>query len=230
MHADIENLGESAWLVSLAGRIDPAINSQVHALVAALRQADLHGVDDVLPAYASALLHHHLTSPGAIQALGQQVRTLIQALPEHADAPDGRLHHIPVCYDQAHGADLGELASACAMSPEEVVKRHSAPEYRVAMTGFAPGFPYLLGLDPRLATPRRDTPRTHVPTGSVGIAGAQTGIYPGPLPGGWQLIGCTPDRLFDPDNHEHPCLLEPGDRVRFEPIDADRFDRLQHPC
>src|SRR5699024_6554932 len=130
-------------------------------------------------------------------------------------------HDVPVCYGAEFGPDLAALAKAHGMTEAQVIEVHTAPTYRVAMTGFAPGFPYLLGLDERLATPRRETPRTRVADGSVGIAGRQTGMYPGELPGGWQLIGRTPLALFDATAADRPCLLTPGDEVRFRAIDAE---------
>jgi KipI family sensor histidine kinase inhibitor len=123
---------------------------------------------------------------------------------------------IPVCYGLEYGPDLDAVAAHCGLSPDEVIARHTAAEYRVYMLGFSPGFPYLGGLDPNIAAPRRETPRIKVPAGSVGIAGMQTGIYPLESTGGWQIIGRTPMRLFDP-GLEEPCLLRPGDRLRFVP-------------
>ena len=148
-------------------------------------------------------------------------------------APDGRpaprdiraMVEIPVCYGGEFGEDLDAIAARADISIDEVIARHTQAEYTVAMLGFAPGFPYLLGLDPALHVPRRANPRTRVPAGSVAIGGAQTGIYPRELPGGWNLIGRTPLALFDADR-EPPCLLAPGDRVRFRAIDADEFRRL----
>jgi KipI family sensor histidine kinase inhibitor len=121
---------------------------------------------------------------------------------------------IPVAYGGEAGPDLESAAAELGMTPTQLAQRHAAGEYTVAMIGFAPGFPYLLGLDPALALPRLPTPRTAVPAGSVGIGGAQTGIYPRESPGGWRVIGCTPLALFDPAR-EPPALLAPGDRVRF---------------
>jgi KipI family sensor histidine kinase inhibitor len=124
------------------------------------------------------------------------------------------LHDIAVHYGGEHGPDLDALAEHAGLPSRDVIELHAAGEYRVAMLGFSPGFPYLLGLDPRLAMPRLDTPRTRVPAGSVGIGGAQTGIYPQSGPGGWRIIGRTTLALFDP-LHDPPTLLAPGDRVRF---------------
>ncbi|HET7269425.1 MAG TPA: 5-oxoprolinase subunit PxpB [Oleiagrimonas sp.] len=230
MDARIETLGDTALLLHVGDGMDRQASARVHALTRAVREADPDGLDDIVPAYASVLLRHHLTTTKATDALHQQIRELIAGLPDQADTATGHLHRIEVCYSGDYGSDLAELASACGMSADEVVKRHCAPEYQVAMTGFAPGFPYLIGLDPALATPRRDTPRTRVPAGSVGIAGPQTGIYPSELPGGWQLIGRTPLRLLDADHADQPCLLEPGDRVRFESIDASQFKHRDPSC
>jgi KipI family sensor histidine kinase inhibitor len=129
---------------------------------------------------------------------------------------------IPVCYGGEFGPDLDALATHAKLSAAEAVARHCATEYRVAMLGFAPGFAYLLGLDTALHMPRRVAPRVRVPAGSVAIGGAQTGIYPHELPGGWQIIGRTPLTLFDAAR-EHPALLAPGQRVRFCAIGADEF-------
>jgi inhibitor of KinA len=134
---------------------------------------------------------------------------------------------IPVCYGGAFGPDLAVVAAQARLSLEEVIARHAAPNYLVHMIGFAPGFPYLGGLDARLATPRKAAPRPLVPAGSVGIAGGQTGIYSLPTPGGWQLIGRTPLRLFDPARSQ-PSLLRAGLRLRFVPISKAEFQRLQH--
>jgi inhibitor of KinA len=134
---------------------------------------------------------------------------------------------IPVCYGGDFGPDLDLVASHAQLTPAEVIARHAAPEYLVYMVGFAPGFPYLGGLDAGLATPRRTQPRPLVPAGAVGIAGAQTGIYSLPTPGGWQLIGRTPRRLFDPGRNQ-PSLLQAGDRLRFVPISEAEFQQLRH--
>jgi inhibitor of KinA len=133
---------------------------------------------------------------------------------------------IPVCYGGAFGPDLAFVAQHAQLTPDEVVARHSAPNYLVHMIGFTPGFPYLGGLDERLATPRLASPRAQVPAGTVGIAGAQTGIYSVPTPGGWQLIGRTPLQLFNPA-WDAPSLLRAGQHLRFVPISAAEYARLQ---
>ena len=130
--------------------------------------------------------------------------------------PESRNIDIPVVYGTAAGPDLGEVARHAGLTEKQVVELHASVDYVVWFLGFQPGFPYLGGLPEQLATPRRDEPRLQVPAGSVGIGGAQTGIYPLATPGGWQLIGHTPLPLFDPDRDE-PVLLRPGDTVRFIP-------------
>ncbi len=231
MPIDSEPMGEAALLLRLGDDMDAAVNARVHAVAAAIRQAGTDAVTDIVPAYASVLVRHRPLAPQARASLHRQLLALADEAAAATPSTEGESHEIPVCYDDGHGPDLASLARARGLTIRQVVERHTAPTYRVAMTGFAPGFPYLLGLDERLATPRRETPRTRVAAGSVGIAGRQTGIYPGELPGGWQLIGQTPLALFRPDDADRPCLLQPGDRVRFRAIDAARFEALREdPC
>ena len=223
-----EPFAEDALLLRFDHRIDAAINARVHAAVAAL-QRDMPLLECV-PAYASVLLRfdplawRDTSAADPHRTLEQAVRTALGAgetLP-----PSPREREIPVCYGGAHGPDLAEVAQHLGLPIGEVIARHVAADYRVAMLGFAPGFPYLLGLDPTLAMPRRRDPRQRVPAGSVAIGGAQTGIYPDQLPGGWQLIGRTPLRLFD-ISATPPSLLGAGDRVRFRAIDEDELRHLE---
>ncbi len=222
-----EPLAEDALLLRFGERIDADLNDRVHAAAACLRQR-LPELECV-PAFASLLLRFDplawrgLHGEPGHRRLQAAVVTALDEYPAMTETP--REVHIPVCYGGAGGADLDEVAAHCGLRLEEVIARHTAVDYRVAMLGFAPGFPYLLGLDPRLAMPRRADPRQRVPAGSVAIGGSQTGIYPDVLPGGWQLLGCTPLRLFDA-HRAAPALLAPGDRVRFVAIDADAFAAL----
>jgi KipI family sensor histidine kinase inhibitor len=180
----------------------------VHRLHAALRALDPPGVVELVPAYRTLLVVADPERAGALDELAARLPAL--ELPP-ADAVAGDPVEIPVRYD---GQDLPEVAGLTGLDAEEVVRRHTAPEYTVAFLGFSPGFPYLVGLDPALEVPRRDTPRTSIPAGSVGLAGGQTGIYPSASPGGWQLIGRTEVTLFDP-RRDPPALLAPGSRLRF---------------
>jgi len=228
----VEPLAEDALLLRFGDGIDVATNARVHEAASTLRDAGLPGITDVAPAYATLLVRFDpsIWDNGAL--LETVAKTLdpglrrddeqknAVALPETA-----RVVEIPVCYGGECGPDIAAVAEHAGLLRDAVIARHTAAEYTVAMLGFAPGFPYLLGLDPSLQMPRRATPRTRVPAGSVAIGGAQTGIYPRELPGGWHLIGRTPLVLFDPQR-ELPCLLAPGDRVRFHAIEADEFGRL----
>jgi KipI family sensor histidine kinase inhibitor len=180
----------------------------VHRLHAALRDLDPPGVVELVPGYRTLLVVAEPDRAGVLDELAAGLPGL--ELPP-AGAVAGEPVEIPVSYD---GEDLPEVARLTGLEPEEIVRRHTAPEYTVAFLGFSPGFPYLVGLDPALEVPRRDTPRTSIPAGSVGLAGGQTGIYPAASPGGWQLIGRTEVALFDPER-DPPTLLEPGSRLRF---------------
>jgi KipI family sensor histidine kinase inhibitor len=180
----------------------------VHRLHAALRQLDPPGVVELVPGYRTVLIVADPERAGVLDELAAGLPGL--ELPP-AGAVAGETVEIPVSYD---GEDLAEVAGLTGLEADEVVRRHTAPEYTVAFLGFSPGFPYLVGLDPALEVPRRDTPRTSIPAGSVGLAGNQTGIYPTASPGGWQLIGRTEVTLFDPAR-DPPALLAPGTRLRF---------------
>ena len=219
MEPRISRLGEETWLVEFEPRLDAAINERVLALASAIEQSALAGVFDVVPAYASFAIH----------ADPEQLReeALIAAIRDLADARRlsdvGRLsHEIPVCYDPLFALDLDAVCAATGCTAAEVIARHGDVRYRVFMIGFLPGFPYMGMVPESIAVPRRATPRPVVPAGSVGIAGRQTGIYPVDSPGGWQIVGRTPVRLFDPLSGRPP-LVRAGDHVRFVPIDISQF-------
>ena len=216
----IRPLAESGLLVELGETIDPALAARVMALAAAVDAAGLPGVLDVVPSYTTILLAFDPTVADP-DALATEVRRLA-AVATDREAPPRRRMTIPVAYGGEHGPDLARVATRAGLAPEEVIARHAAAEYLVACMGFAPGFAFLVGLPPELATPRLADPRTRVPAGSVGIGGAQTGVYPLETPGGWNLIGRTPLRLFDLGRAE-PFLLRPGDRVEFRRISAEEY-------
>ena len=214
----VEPLGESALLVRFGNRIDPELNRLVHALDASVHAQRPTWLLDCVPAYASlALFFDPETFDPRLDPLVEAtrwVRARIEGMSSTRPGAAGRCVEIPVHYGGASGPDLAAIAAQAGITEAEVIRRHTQAEYRVAMLGFAPGFPYLLGLDPALAMPRLSQPRTHVAAGSVGIGGAQTGIYPRSGPGGWRLIGRTDVALFDP-TRDPPSLLRPGDQVRF---------------
>ncbi len=225
----IERLGDCALLLRFSDAIDAQTNRRVHDWAAALSAQPPYWLTGITPAYASLALHVDAASMNGDDPLAIAEDWLSQRLDEPLpETRNGtaRTVEIPVCYGSEHGPDLVELADHARLSVADVVTRHAAGDYLVAMLGFAPGFPYLVGLDPVLAMPRLPSPRTSVPAGSVGIGGAQTGIYPQPGPGGWRLIGRTPLRLFDA-TRAPPSLLRAGDRVRFVAIDAAQFDAIR---
>ncbi|MDE2176943.1 MAG: 5-oxoprolinase subunit PxpB [Xanthomonadaceae bacterium] len=223
-----EALGESALLLRFGNAIDRALNDRVHAAAVALRAAALPGVEDIAPAYASLLLRFDPRSWTDIEAFARAVRAALarpRAVRSDEQPVGTAVAELPVCYGGEHGPDLAEVAALTRLTQDQVIARHVAGDYRVAMLGFAPGFAYLLGLDAALAVPRLTSPRLRVPAGSVAIGGAQTGVYPSVLPGGWRLIGRTPLRLFDAARPA-PARLTPGLRVRFRAIDTATFTAL----
>jgi KipI family sensor histidine kinase inhibitor len=210
----LEALGDSALLIRLGDRIDDSISDAAIALAERLRDHY-----DAAPAYASVCIRFDAGNPPDSEMLLAHVN---QSLRIPRTTEPERVVEIPVCYGGDFGPDIVEVAAHAQLSVEDVIARHAAATYTVAMLGFMPGFAYLRGLPPELATPRRATPRVRVPAGSVATGGAQTGIYPRELPGGWQLIGRTPLVLFDATRHE-PALLRAGLRVRFVSVDAHEF-------
>lgn len=207
--------GDAALLVTLGERIDPVVNRRVHRLAAAIAAGRKPGVGATVPGYVALLVHYD-----PLLASFGEVRDWIAGLGDVAagDAVAPRRVEIPVRYGGTAGPDLAFVAQHNRLAAEEVVRIHTSREYPVYLMGFSPGFPYLGGMDPAIATPRLTTPRTRVPAGSVGIAGEQTGVYPRESPGGWQLIGQTDAPLFDLAR-DPPFLLAPGDIVTFRAIE-----------
>lgn len=220
--AAVTTAGDSGVRLRVADSISAEAHERVLAWLHVLDTERPAYVRDVVPAYRSVLVIYDCTAASLAEVTAWIDSLRARPLPPATEPP---LVELPVWYDPEVAPDLLELAAAKAMSVDQLVALHSAPEYRVHMLGFRPGFPFLGGLDPRLATPRLPAPRLAVPAGSVGIGGAQTGVYPVTSPGGWRLIGRTPVRLFDPGS-ARPFLLQVGGRVRFVPIDGRRFREL----
>ncbi len=208
-------LGEGAVELVFGNTIDAATNARAQCAAAILRAAALPGVADVVPAYATVTVVLDSDTRVDREAFAADLLARVGA-DANTDTGSTRLVRLPTCYD---GVDLAAVAAHAGIAVDAVIARHCAPEYRVAMLGFLPGFPYLIGLDPSIAMPRLDTPRAAVPAGAVGIGGWQTGIYPVASPGGWRLIGRVAATLFDPER-DPPTLLRPGDRLRFVPVTA----------
>lgn len=229
-------LGDRAVTITIGERIDEATHRTVRAVCARLTERPVAGVLELVPAFASVVVHYDpLRVPPCVPPRDPRMRVPELAHPYErfismlsatlhdlraaAPAPS-RLVEIPVLYGGEGGPDLEEVARHHALDADSVVRMHAAGDYLVHMVGFAPGFAYLGGLAPELATPRRDVPRTHVPAGSVGIGGAQTGVYPVDSPGGWRIIGRTMLRMFDAARSP-ASLLQVGDRVRFRVVTAE---------
>lgn len=217
-------LGDAALLLAFEPAIDLRINRRVHAVATDLASRGLPGVLDIVPAYASCAVHFDplRTDRGALSA------AVDEAVSRSADAGETPAPtspvEIPVCYGGAFGPDLPIVTAHAGCSEDDVIRLHAGREYRVFMIGFLPGFPYLGPLDDRIVLPRRESPRSRVPAGSVAIAGRQTGIYPVDAPGGWHIIGRTPLTLFDPSSSP-PARFAPGDAVRFVPVDERAYRR-----
>ncbi len=213
-------MGDCSLIVELGDKINPEINRRISALTALLEENPLDGLIDIVPAYRSILVIY--------QPLKTNVRALkkwidgIQEKVMEIHPPEPETIDIPVVYGGLYGPDLEWVAQYHKITPEEVIRLHTVNTYHVYMIGFMPGFPYMGELPEELETPRKETPRTAIPEGSVGIAQRQTGIYPVVSPGGWQIIGWSPLNLFNP-NQDPPALLKSGDMVRFSRIDEEDF-------
>jgi KipI family sensor histidine kinase inhibitor len=220
---DLHTVGENAMMLYLGHRASPEISARVQAATAAVESALGEDLVDLVPSYASLLIVYdplrtdHLS---VTHRVGQAMHKLTDG-----SASEGHTVTLPVYYAPEAGADLEQLAESAGLSVEEVIALHSGAEYRVYAIGFAPGFAYLGEVDARIATPRLATPRQRVPRGAVAIADRQTAVYPSVSPGGWNLIGRCPIRMFDPK--AQPTMpVSVGDCVRFEPVDRARFLEL----
>ena len=223
-------ISETTMTIEWGYRIDPGLHQQVLSLNHALLQAPFPGFLETVPTYSALTVYY---APERIAREhpepGQFVKNLLEERIHQSSglwSRPGNLVHIPVCYDDDFGLDLEELALVHGISKEILIQLHQETEYRVYMMGFLPGFAYLGTLKDAIATPRKPSPRPRVEAGSVGIAGNQTGIYPVASPGGWQIIGRTPYRLFDPGK-TNPFLLQTGDTVRFQAISREKFEQIK---
>ena len=205
-------MGDRAVLVELGDDISPQINQKVRELYIGTKGHRIKGIKDLVPSYRSLMVVYDPLVI-SLDSLESQMNAIWNAL-DDARLPDPRTVEIPVVYGDKYGPDLEWIADYHKMTPQDVIRLHTQPTYQVYMIGFMPGYPYMGEVPDELVTPRRKTPLTHVPGGSVGIAQKQTGIYPVASPGGWQIIGRTPVRLFDPQG-KPPSFLEMGDRVKF---------------
>ncbi len=217
--------GEAALLFYLGVGIDPVLNAKVRALARALALAPLPGVREVLAAYCclQAQFDPLLLDHAQVQAWVEETLAHLEEGRSHAGAASpGRRVEVPVVYGGEYGPDLDFICVRAGLGPEEVISRHTGRDHLCYLVGFTPGFPFLGGLDPALAAPRLDSPRAQLPAGAVGVGADQTGLYPLGGPGGWRILGRTPQLIYDP-RRDPPCLIEPGDLVRFRRVDAAVF-------
>ena len=214
--------GDTALVVEFGDTIDREINDRVLGLADRIEHAAIAGVIEQVPTFRSLMIHY---DPELLtfEEISAHARRLLdgRAAKPHAQ----RIWVLPTCYGGDLGPDIAEVASATELSPDDVVRLHAAGTYHVYVVGFLPGWPYMGDLNPKLALPRRETPRVKVPMGSVCIAQQMTGVYPLESPGGWHLLGRTPVRMFD-TRRENAVLLTPGDQVQFKAITRAEFDRL----
>jgi inhibitor of KinA len=212
--------GDAALILKAGDDISPGTNAVVRKLLFVIGQEKIDGLIDLLPSYNELMVCY---DPLRLDL--QEITRRLEILAEdmvHVELPRSNKVTIPVAYGGEYGPDLEEVATRSGLGPDEVIRIHSSADYLVYMLGFMPGFCYLGGMDERIATPRKESPRLKIPAGAVGIAGSQTGIYPLESPGGWQLIGQTPLKLFDP-GRKHPFLVNQGDVLRFEPVSHENY-------
>lgn len=222
-YPQIRITGDTSVAVVFGDEISADINMKIRSFDELLNDEQIEGVFETVPTYCTLTVHY---APEIIRygELAQKLQDLL-AVSHRAQKMNTVVMEIPVCYGGEYGPDLDFVAKYNKLSPEEVVRIHTSAEYLIYMLGFTPGFSYMGGMDERIATPRLESPRVLIPAGSVGIAGKQTGIYPIDSPGGWQLIGRTPVRLYDAQR-DNPILLDAGLHVKFVPIDEQEFKRI----
>jgi KipI family sensor histidine kinase inhibitor len=217
--------GDKSIIVEFGNEINEDINKKVISLMKVIEKSSLKNVvTEMVPTYRSLMINYN---PLNIEYdnLISKVKELEQKIKE-IKIKEPKIHEIPVCYNNQFGIDIETVANHNNLTVDEVIQIHTSKEYLIYMLGFTPGFPYLGGMDERIATPRLQIPRTKIPAGSVGIAGAQTGVYPIDSPGGWQIIGRTPIKLYD-ENREQQILLTAGDFIKFVPITLDEFIKIE---
>ena len=225
MKPTISPVGDCAISIDFGQVIDPKINRHIRQTIERIQELKLDGITELVPTYCALLIQYD-----AMLYSYSDICNLMEPLLEPSVTNDANdrvtVIEIPTVYGGEFGPDLGFVASHNNLTEDEVVAIHSGTDYLVYMLGFIPGFTYLGGMDPRIATPRLSSPRTLIPAGSVGIAGEQTGTYPSDSPGGWQIIGRTPVTMYDMSKKQ-AALLSAGDYVRYVPIDEAEYNRIK---
>lgn len=221
---DFQPLGDSGVRMQFQHQVSSQLNGVIRAFCGLLERDEIVGVMEWVPTYDALTVYYRpdeITYDGLCQALAKRLNEDFQVDKRRLETV-----MIPVLYGCDVGEDLKKVAKLNGLTEQEVIDIHSSTDYLIYMLGFLPGFPYLGGMSKSISTPRLENPRSRVPAGAVGIAGEQTGIYPLESPGGWNLIGQTPMRLFD-CNREHPFLYQAGDRIRFVPIEKKEYERIR---
>ncbi len=221
---EIKIAGDCAVSVVFGNEISESVNDRVAGLRRIVESEGLSGITGCIPTYRALLIRY---DPALLRYA--DLKAYIEACSENLNvsgASEAVVYVVPVFYGEAFGPDLGNVMAENGLSEDEVIEIHTSADYRIYMLGFTPGFPYLGGMDERIATPRLKQPRTKISAGSVGIAGSQTGIYPIDSPGGWQIIGRTPLKLFDVGGNP-PCLLEAGNYIRFKAVDMATYKTIE---
>lgn len=218
---EVRPAGECGLHLVFGETIGAGTADALRSVAERIRSAGLPGVLDIVPGYVSLFIAFD-----PLRWTHDELKGTIASLPKTQKASgERRLVRLPVCYGGEFGPDLWDVAESGGMSQEEAVSLHAEREYDVYFLGFTPGFAFMGEVDERIALGRLPSPRTAVPSGSVGIAGRQTGVYPVESPGGWRIVGRTPVRMYRPGDPD-PILLRPGDRVRFAPISAEEFQEI----
>ncbi|MDK2823394.1 MAG: inhibitor of KinA [Clostridia bacterium] len=215
--------GDKGIVVEFGSTIKTQINQKVRSMFLALEQCQLPGILELVPTYRSLMVFYDPLVWEFNKLLVELEK--IEASLASFKLPKPRVNLLPVVYGGEHGPDFQFVCQYTKLTPEEIIRIHTSTDYLIYMLGFTPGFPYLGGMDERIAVPRLEVPRTKIPVGSVGIAGSQTGVYPIESPGGWQLIGRTPVRLYDP-SRTPPFLLQAGDYIRFYQVSSEEYQEI----
>lgn len=224
MKAKIMTISDNSIMIEYPAEISEEINSHIRSVTKGIKRRLGDYIVDIIPAYHNIIVGYDCLKVAPV-TLCEKIFEIVSEI-EEAGAEDREIVKIPVCYEEPYGLDMDDVCEIHGISKMDLVRKHTEPEYLVYMIGFTPGFPYLGGMDKSLATPRKKKPRSKIPAGSVGIAGSQTGIYPIESPGGWQIIGRTPLRLFDP-YRENPVMIEAGQYIKYVSISAEEFEKIE---
>lgn len=224
MKPKIMVISDNSIIIEYPPAISEEINGNIRSVTKAIKSRLGDEIVDIIPAYHNIIIGYDCLAVDP-EVLCEKISVLVSGI-EKSGAEEKEIVEIPVCYEEPYGLDMEDVCRIHNISKEELIRKHTKPEYLVYMIGFTPGFPYLGGMDESLATPRKKEPRSKIPAGSVGIAGSQTGVYPIASPGGWQIIGRTPLKLFDP-YRENPVMIEAGQYIRYVSISAEEFEKIE---